>query len=393
MNRETGLSKVIYTVKYLFLGVMMSSITTPLFETFGLPTSPELIFFPLLYFWQDEFTFTKEWKNRFTLFILIWIFFFLCALLNDRFSVGAILTTGRAYLYMGIFAVWTYAVKMDKKLYDKIYLLSLGSLLGWTLVISLRHAGILPVVNKGVNYGNMVAIPLCISLVFALKATKKSIGIALLLNIFLSFTTALRRQIAVSAISFLLSYFFVIKQKGSYKLHGPVIVILTALFLAFPYIEESVKQYDTYTYQRIFERTRNAGNGKDHGDQVRIDNYIYVYENFGDLQVPHGYVSKRTFEDGELGRFVDCPLYELLYTFGSLVVALAMLFFLFRLALHVLYYYRLGLPHALIWLTSGVACFFLVFVESTFLAYTYTTPMTGIIIGALCRNPRDLIEE
>lgn len=380
------------TIKYLLLGILLSSVSTPLFDTFGLPTFPELIYFPLLYYWQDDFSFSKKWRNRITMFTLFWLFILLCAVFNQRFSMGAILTTGRAYLYMGIFGIWAYAVKFDKNIYKKLYLISTGSLSGWILVIICRHIGLLPVVNKGINYGNMVAIPMCISIIFALYPILKNLLMVCIMNAYLSFTTALRRQILVTALSLLLSYLLIIKQKGMSKVHLPVFIVLTSLFLSLPYIEEAVKHYDNYTYERIFKRTRNAGSGDDHGDEMRVNNFVFLYDNLGDLQIPHGYVSKRTSEDITLGRFVDCPMYELFYTFGGMTVMLALTFYIFRLTLHTLIYLRTKNPYAIVWITCGTLCFFLLFVESTFLAYTYTSPMTGIVIGMLCRNPNDLIE-
>lgn len=391
LNYFTRNEETQFYIKYLLLGLSFSALATAVCDTIGIPTIPEFVFFPFLIKWKDDFCFEKPWRNKITLLFLLWALMIGLALAQQRFTFGAILTNARAYLYMGVFAIWSFCLKYEEKTYKILYFTSIGSLIGWAITVILQMSKVIILERHGITYGNMVVIPFSIASVFALYPYLKYAIPAISLNVFLSFTTSLRRQILASFLSLGFSYLLSLKNRKAYKIHLPLVFAIFIVAFNLEWIGEQVKQHNEYTYRRVFERSQNAGAKYDKGDTERKENYVFIYETFDKYHLPHGFVSKRTQDDHELGRFSDCPLYELLYTFGNTTVLLALGFYLVLLFMKGMTYFMQGNPVLLLWIVSGCVCFYLLFVENTFLSYTYTTPITGIVIGAICRNSRRLI--
>ena len=228
-----------HIIIYLLLGLVMSSFATGMFERYGVPLLYELVYLPILFYLRKDFSFLQPiWKD-FIQMLFIWLILLMLAIVLGSFSISGILSVARSYLLLIIFTSIGLNIKMDKRFYSILFLTSIGSIVGWMFFIQGKLMGIFP---WGGNeflfafYGNMLAIPIVISLVFSFFPNIFLIGSVLVINMILSFTSGLRRQMLVSIISFALYYTIYFVKDTKLKTLIPVILVLTSLFVFLPLI-------------------------------------------------------------------------------------------------------------------------------------------------------------
>lgn len=158
-----------FYISYIIVGLLCSCLSAEMFSNFGIPTIPELIFLPILYFRRKDFILKKPIGNFILLSFLFVAFFVLIAVLYGKFELSAILTTARAYLCVLIFMVLGKTIVMNDLFYKIMFIISVSSIIGWALVIMMKFGGLIPFGFMGITYGNMVAIPLCIAFSFIYK--------------------------------------------------------------------------------------------------------------------------------------------------------------------------------------------------------------------------------
>lgn len=372
-----------HIVLYFLLGLVMSTFASDVLALVGLPLVYEALYLPILYFLRKDFTFLRPIGRQFMPMLFAWFFLLVIALLLANFSFIGILSVARSYLILSLFICIGLNIKMDKRFYTILFLVSFGSVVGWGASSLGKMMGILPMGVSLVNYGNMLSIPISIASVFSFFPNLFFVAIILILNFFLSFTTGLRRQILVSIVSFVLYYAVYSIRSFSIKTLVPVVLIVFAVIASFPIIEDKVAAVSPELYHRVFVRTLESGEtGSDMSRQASISNLI---NNADAYILPRGFVSKRTAVDTGTGVFIDVPAYELCYTFGVPLVLLFYILMILRVIKIFLVYIRYKIPPLSIWFISGVVFILLVFVEGTMLSWTYTVPMTGLIIGAVMR--------
>ena len=375
-----------HIIIYLLLGLVMSSFMTGVFGRYGLPEYYELIYLPALYFLRKDFKFLHPIGRQFKPLVIVWGILLALALVLGNFSMGGILSVARSYLLIILFLSIGMNIKMDKKFYTILFLISLGSIIGWILLIQGKLTGIFP---WGENellfafYGNLLSIPVSISLVFAFFPNIFLILLVLAINVVLTFTAGLRRQILTSAVSFVLYYTVYFLRNAAVKTLIPVIIIIVGLVSALPIIEEQVADISPLLHRRIFEKTEDFGNTD--SDDTRESNIARMFDDAGSLILPHGFVSKRTSYDEGTGRFVDTPVYELSYTFGMPLVFVFFIFFIVRVIKLFLAYAMYKTPPLSVWFVCGAVFLILLFVDGSMLSWTYTVPFTGLILGAVIR--------
>lgn len=375
-----------HIIIYLLLGLVMSSFATGMFDLLNLPPFYELVYLPLLYFVRKDFKFVRPIGRQFMSLLFVWLFLLLLAIILGNFSVGGILSVARSYLLILLFAFIAFNIKMDKKFYAILFLVSMGSIIGWALYIQGKLTGFFPWGEKDTLfafYGNMLSIPLGISLVFSFFPNIFLIVAILVANLYVSFTSGLRRQMLVSLSSFAIYYLFYLFRNAAFKTLIPVIMIIAGVVIAFPIIEEKVADYSPYLYQRVFVRSVETGNID--SDDVRKEHFSQMLDQADQLILPHGFVSKRTQVDKGTGVFVDTPVYELFYTFGIPAVIFFFIFLIYRVIKMFICYIKHGTPPLSVWFINGFVFLMLLFVEGTMLSWTYTVPFTGLILGSIIR--------
>lgn len=276
---------------------------------------------------------------------------------------------------------------MNDLFYKIMFIVSVSSIIGWALVIIMKFMGLIPFGFMGITYGNMVAIPLCIAFSFIYKPNFIKYSIIFGIVAFLCFTAALRRLLLVSLLSLGVSFLLTFLKKMSMSVLLAASLTIAVVVQFMPIIESYVQKQNSDIYMRVFSRTSDALSGNYHtGDEERVGNFFMIYDNIDDLLFPHGFVSKRANETSDTGVFVDSPFYELFYTYGIFLVLWGMLLFIIKYFVKVKNFFIKETKFITVWLTSGAILFMLLFIDSTFITYTYTSAFTGIVLGAILRK-------
>lgn len=376
-----------FYISYIIVGLLCSCLSAEMFSSFGIPTIPELIFLPILYFRRKDFILKKPVGHFILLSFLFVAFFVLIAVLYGKFELSAILTTARAYLCVLIFMVFGKTIVMNDLFYKIMFIISVSSIIGWALVIIMKFLGLIPFGFMGITYGNMVAIPLCIAFSFIYKPNLIRYSTIFGIVIFLCFTAALRRLLLVSLVSLMLTFLLTFLRRLSISVLLTVSLTIVAVMQFMPIIESYVQEENADIYMRVFSRTSDALSGNYHtGDEERVGNFFMIYDDIDELLFPHGFVSKRANEISDTGVFVDSPFYELFYTYGVFLVLWGVSVFIIKYFIKIKNFFIKEPKYVTVWLTSGAILFLLLFIDSTFITYTYTSAFTGIVLGAILRK-------
>lgn len=365
----------------------MSGLSTQVSEKMGIPTMPELIYVLLLFFIRKSFSFKNNALHGIIGWFCLWIALLFISLLFGRFEASAVISTARAYLFLFVFYVIANNINVNSYFLEALFLSSFGSLIGWFLSISLKFMGYFPMTLDMVTYGNMMAIPICLVLLFShFFKWKYAIPIIAML-IFISLTAALRRQILVTVISLAICLVLYLIKTKSKKIIVVSIITAIAFTSFFPLAESAVEEFSPVLYHRVFEKSRSFLGGEDdlHEDEVRRNNFEILKSTLGESVIPHGFVSKRAIQDETVGIFIDNPLIELCYTY-SVFLAFAFVYNLIKKGISAFIMYLKSYDYNLMFcVVTGSILFLLLFIDGTNLTYTYNTPFSGIVIGLLLR--------
>lgn len=347
---------------------------------------PEAFYLPILFLYKKKMGIEFEKMPNFKGIIVAWTFFLVIAIIWGTYDIVAILSTARSFLLVGIFYVVGKNIQVNKELLIFLLIISVGSIFGWGISSLLNFQAFLGLDEESVVYGNMIAIAYAFGILFLFDRNIIIIAFVFAINVFLSFTTALRRQILVSLLSVVLSLsLLTVKYK---KLSYLVFVGLLAIpvYLMMPQIEYFVKESNPYLHHRIFERSMQVVEHDLHSsDQGRIDHQLYIFTKFPELIVPHGYVSQNTTRD-KTGIYNDVPTLMLAYTFGVFLFYAYIIKYIKQLLKAFRLFRKNDNDYYGVLFVIGFITLFLHFVESSMFIYTYTTPFTGLTIGLLFRN-------
>lgn len=377
---------------YIVIGLLMSGLSTQVCEKIEIPTIPELIYLPLILIVSKDYTVRSKWKNQFVVFSVAWFFVLICALLNGQFDISPVLSTARAYLLLILFLTLFFNISNTEKLLQAVFITSFSSVVGWALTVYLKFTGVFPIGLDFVTYGNMVAVSLAISFAFT-KYRRPVILLPLLaIVIFISVASATRRLILVSVMSIIVSFLFnSIFIKKSFK-STIVLAIITISFISIlPAIESTVEDISPVLHHRVFDKTKNAAIDSDIAeDNVREDNFTKILNDIPNLILPHGFVSKQATADGRVGIFVDNPFYEIFYTIGLPAGVILLLVLLIKIKDFFINCVKYKNPDVVTWFTPSLICFILLFVDSTYLSWSYITPCTGAVVGMLFKYGKNV---
>jgi len=374
-----------------FIGLLLSPMSTYIFHGIGFPiVLPELIFIPILFYKYKYLGISFVRKPAFSLSIIATVLLILFSFITQDISIVAAISTARSFLIVFVFYDIGLKIRFDENFIRVCLIISLGSIIGWSLNNYLTIATGAYLKGNGILYGNMIAIPLCFASSLLFMSNYWIFALAFLDNIYLSMTSGLRRQILVSAISALLSMLFATVSGFSFKKQVVSIAIVAGLVVALPYMGSYLLDNNELLYNRVVLRTINLTEGvSNEGDDTRSSNSTKFIDEADQLIIPHGFVSFQTDKGGK-GVFVDSPTYMLAYTFGLIPFLFYMLYYLARLGrCFIKAFLKRSKEYGFIFITSSVV-FILHFVESSMFSFSFTAPMTGICIGLLFR--RDIIK-
>ena len=335
---------------------------------------PELLFIPFYWRFKKIFDF-KINKKIFLIGLYIILFLIAIAFIVGKFPVTSILSTVRGYLYM----LLVFSLFLNKHIsnINNIFYIALGSSIGW------MSQGILSVENLVTNvnndtldvtvYGNMITLALMIAIPIIYRK-KMWIFLTLAISLIISTSVALRRQLLITAITYVGSLLTQMKFNVKRIISLTVVVLfLSIIILNFmPIAEEFTKNVSPVLHRRIFIRTELFLSGDfTEGDQTRFKSIHKFINNIDNYILPHGFVSKRTRLDSNTG------------IFGIILLFPLFLFFLRHLIFHVINYYKYNNRESALCTNMGIIIIVLLFVEGTFLSYAYATPLTGFVLSRI----------
>lgn len=376
-------------IVFIIIGLMFSPLSTNFFlNTLHSPiVVPEVIYIPILLLFYKKLGISLKYKCNFAPYFLIWLFLLLLALLINRWSPMAILSTSRSFLILGMFYVIGKSIEVNSGLVKKLLLISVISLIGWGASTFMNFRSLEYNTEESVCYGNMIAIAYSFAILLLYIKNRPILGVVFFLNVLLSFTTALRRQIIVTVLSAVASLSLITLRKKQFGNLIAVLVFLLPVYIMMPKIEEQIYEVNPYLHYRIFNRTAQVASGDvQGGDKSRMNRQLYIFTRFDELAIPHGYVSQQTGKDKDAGEFNDIPTYMLAYTFSAPLVIIYIVLYLLRLLSALKTYIKYSNDYYGIIFVIGLVMLFLHFVESSMFIYTYTVPLTGISLGLLFRK-------
>lgn len=373
---------------FFVIGLVLSSFSSYLFQkVLHLPfTFPELIYFPFLLVYYKKFGLRMQRKFNFGVLGIVWLLLIVIAFIYGRWGPVAILSTARGFLWLFVFFAIGRAILVNDALINALLTTSVGSIVGWCICSYFSFQEILLGTNEiGVNYGNMVAVAMSFPLVIFYKKKNYLLFFVILLNIFLVLTTGLRRQISVTVLSLAFSYILLVWKSLDYKKLSILFILIATVIFALPIVEEQLEEVNPLLHRRIFEKTELLLSGEEtRADETREAGLTVIFDKFDELLIPHGFVSLQTMKDKGVGIFIDTPTYMLSFTFSIWIFFLYIILFLKALLVRFKDYVKGNRDGGLAFVT-GVCVLFLHFVDGTMFTYSYSSPLTGLMLGLLFR--------
>ncbi len=345
---------------------------------------PEVLLVPFALFFRNKFNFVDVSIQK----MLHTLTYFWLLLITIGFAIGnyspfSIVSSSRGYLYICIFFV-LFSKKNSFSL-DHVALVSFGSLIGWAIGSYFNLLKAIGSMEQTVSYGAALAIPLFLSTTI-IKKKYKLLLLGLLLIVFISFTSGLRRQIFVSVLTLFVSSVLIVlnNPKRSFKIMALFLSLLIPFVLGLPTIEAIFKENTPRLHYRVFAQTRAVLSGeKTEGDAIRSNNFKYLVSNLDSYLYPKGFVSKQTTADKNLGIFNDFPLLELVHVFSFPVAILLISIFLFWAKKNMVRYLKFQQDESFVFTSSFIVMFSLLFIEGSFITFAYAAPFTGYCLGNL----------
>ena len=349
--------------------------------------APELLFIPF-YYLLDFNTLKLNKKVFFGLFILI-VLLFIFAVLAGEFSLFAILSNARVWLYLFI----TLSLYIDNNIdYEYLMFLSYGSLLGWAIICYLNFGlqGSLAGGDFIVTYGVMLSIPIFIVLVFYLNNRFLLVSGIFLISIIIALA-GIRRVMVIVAIS-LIVYAIIVSSKNKMVFFRFLFFISSSaiiFIIVLPMIENAIKDVSHDLHYRVFTRTQNfiTDGFSSNSDQLRLKNFEDFYNNFWNYTLPNGFISHNTSNDN-VGYFNDFPLLQLCWIFGWPLAFFFVLYFAFIMIKNYYLYNKYKNVKHLVSFISILIILVMLFLEGAFLTFVYATPMTGFTLANAINNAR-----
>ena len=351
--------------------------------------APELIFIPFFLFVYKKYGIILEHKISFRPVIFVWAIFLMIALMWGTWSFMAVLSTGRSFLILGLFYVIGKNIRFDDALARMLLVCSIGSLIGWVIksYFNFQMLASTGAHEEAVVYGNMVAIAFAFSISLLMRSNYVTVIFIFIVNVILSFTSSLRRQITVSVMSLVLSLGMMTVRNRKFSYLIIIALISIPVYKVLPQIESAIEDTNATMYYRIFERSQNLLEGDlGNSEKGRVNNQKKIFEDFFDLIIPHGYVSQQTSKDVGTGIFNDVPMYMLAYTFGILTLFVYIIYYIRGLIIAFIRFNKYNSPYYGVIFVVGFVVFFLHFVDSQMFTVSYSVPFTGLTLGLMFRK-------
>ena len=370
----------------IVLGIVVFSpfITTLCLNILSLPmVFPELLFLPFCVFLRKKIKSIQFDTRLFMILFLISLSLLVLALIIGRFQIGGVLSIYRSYLYL-IIGYCAFSKQNDVNNND-ILLIMFGSLLGWLYDSHENFQNLIVDFDmSNLTFGLILSIPLFLSIaIYKRNYIIFVLGLCIMSGIFVF--SGIRRIIAVFLISLLV--IFILQSLGNIKR------IFSAVFLSFslililndflPQVENFIQDVSPQLHYRMFVRTEDSLSGNaGTADNSRASNITSFFDEGAEMFFPHGFYTNHTSENGA-GVYNDMPLKGLVWIFGLPLTAFLFFYFI-KLFIKTYRNYRIHhLEDAFPYLVSFVIILIMLFLDGSFLSYSYCAPITGLCLGKL----------
>ncbi len=395
LNKDTFKNDTLFAMMGFFV---FSSLSTTITQNYlNLPVSmPELLLLPFLFLLRKKIS-TIQIKSRHIIKTLIILVVLLgIGLLFDEFPLFGMLSSTRSWFYL---LVCMFAFSRPNQISNNdLMWLSFGSILAWLVdsLLNYQKAIAYAALNEQyVTYGLMLAVPIFLSLTI----NKSSYILSLFGFLIITSTgvfAGIRRLLVVLLLTILTSMFISLFRKKKRIFSYTIIFFIGSAIIisALPIIKEYVYQTSPVMYYRVFQRTENyieTGSSGSEGDISRQNHINAFFDNIEDYTLPRGMVSPKNKRGLSTGEFNDYPIYQLSWLFGW-PIAFLIVAYLFRvLFLNLQKYNRRNDESAFVSVNCIMVMFMLLFLEGTYIAFPFATPITGVLLGRAILNTKQSV--
>ena len=345
--------------------------------------APELFILPFALILRKKFLSSKFDGNLFFILSFICFFSLMLALLLDKYAPSGIISTARSYLYLCL--AYCFFKNGNSITENDILFLSLGMLLGWLYDSHQHFQRLIVDFDMGnLTFGTILSIPLFLAItIYRKRYGLLTIGLVVMILIFIF--AGLRRIIAVFLIS--LVFCLILEVLGSIKKIISIIFLSILLFFSgdfiLPQIEDYILDVSPQLHYRMFVRSQDSLSGNmGNADQKRTANFTdLLNEDDFEVFLPHGFYTNHTSEGA--GIYNDFPLRGLIWILGLPLALLLVIYFMRLLFRAFVNYVHNGSKQAYPWIVGTFIIFVMLFLDGSFLSYSYCAPITGMCLGQL----------
>lgn len=374
---------------YILLTVMGGIVFSPFITTLCLNilhlpmVLPEIIIIPFIFLLRNKFRSINFNRNQLVILMGCAFVLLLLAIAVGKYQIGGVFSIFRSYLYLIIcYCAFSQYNEINN---TDIQFVMLGSLLGWLYdsYSSFQHL-IVDFDMSNLTFGMILSIPLFLAITINKRRyISMSMGILIMTGIFIF--SGIRRIIAAFLAS--LVVIFVLQSIGNTRrLVGSILLSLMlvgAINVFLPQIESFVLDVSPQLHYRMFVRTEetlsgNAGNA----DASRASNITTFFDDGIETFIPHGFYTNHTSDNGA-GIYNDMPLRGLTWMLGfPLTLVLLLRFVKIFNATYKNYRLR-GSEESFPYLIAFSIIIMMLFLDGSFLSYSYCAPITGLCLGRL----------
>lgn len=314
--------------------------------------------------------------------VLLFMFLIVWSTIFNSFGLIQILSTARSYFY--IFLFYLIGKNISTLKLQLIYYLALGSVISsFFEIIFILGIGNL----EKVYYLNLTAIFLVILIPILHSNYWRIVGLFPFL-VTIAVFSGLRRAFIVIFLAFLFGGLIkMYVSKGKQRFFVPLLILLLGsqadriLVLIIRATSNNI-----FIFKRIIGKSFDVfESGGSVGDFGRIRQIQYLPQYFLDYLIfPHGFITKNPQVTNQGGLFMDLPLFELFYSFSSIVVTILLIRILFRVKNRIIKIIKYSLS-PLYFIIPCAICLFIsfLFFDGSFLKWPYATFYTGLFLGLL----------
>jgi len=365
--------------KLVLIGLLaFSPVSALISNILGFDSTINEVFLLLSYpFLAKKLNLKFSWNHFAQIFILLFILLIL-ALIIGRYPPFSILATFRGYFLLALGLAFSVRSRFS---IEDLKFIFLGSVLGWVY----RSSELVSQIQSGnddslVSNGNLLGLFGLSFFVLSSKFDRITTVLSLICVPYLVLFSGSRRTVLVVLFALIIYFLLNLKKFNSWFY---VLSTFLIIIVSFQYITELLDSISPLMRYRLLDKFQTISSNE--SDQIRVGFVDRWINGLGDEILPSGFISKRTFDDVGAGDFMDFPFSELTKTFGLVLVVPFFVLYSYKMYNYFLNHFN-GFSQSSIKLAFGCVVVLFLFVEGSFLNFSFITPMTGAVLGKILSN-------